>query len=104
MQTLHPRSSTSISELARTLLDAGSWTGPTQSEATDVVAVLERVGAGSASDGTPTARVMQASALRLCELSKVAYDAFDLIPDGRDMSWLKEPVMMDQMQRDCFAY
>ena len=104
MQTIHPHSSTSVSELARTLLDSGSWTGPTHAEATEFVGIVERIGAAGPVDGTPAARVMQASALQLCDLAKTAHDAFDLVPDGRDMSWLRDPVLMDRMQRDCIAY
>lgn len=99
MNCMHPSSSDTVRELALVTIEAALWCGPTTCEALELTRTIERIHANGALDGTPAARTMAGAALRLSQLAHIAIDARDLLSDGRDLSWLKDPVLMDDMQR-----
>lgn len=104
MDIIHPISSMTVARLAAKQIDAMGWTHANRVEARDVVARMERSAAFGPADGSPGARVLDAHARRLSALASTAYEEYELIQDGQDLSWLWDPAQMDAISRSCFEY
>lgn len=104
MDVLHPISSMTVARLAAKLIADGSWEHINRVEAREIVARMEARAESGPAEGSPSARVLSANASRLSALGMAAYDAHELIPDGRDLSWLWDPSQMDAIARMCFEY
>jgi hypothetical protein len=104
MTVLHPLSSMSVARLAAKLVNDGSWAHINRVEAREIITRMERAAVAGPAEDSPGARVLAANAVRLSTLASSAYEAHELLVDGRDLSWLWDPAQMDAIARMAFEY
>lgn len=104
MTVLHPMSAMQVARLASKLLNDVCWSDLNRVEAREIVTRMESSAQFGPAEGSPGARVLDAHARRLSDLANAAHAANGLLADGRDLSWLRDPAMMDEMARASFEY
>lgn len=104
MTTLHPKSSMETARLAARLLGDGSWSHINRVDAREIVSAMERLATWGPAEDSPGARVLDARARRLSALASTAYEVHELLVDGRDLSWLWDPMQMDAIARMTCVY
>lgn len=103
-RSIHPLSAMETARLAEKLLNDGSWEHISRVEAREITASMTRLSLWGPAEDSPGARVLAAHMRRLSGLANAAIAENALLIDGRDLSWLRDPMQMDEMARQSFVY
>jgi hypothetical protein len=102
IRTMNPSSSVKVADLADAFIDASWWRAAASSrDAIELIATIRRLAAAGPEIDSTRAKSMATAAKRIAELAcEETREGRMRNPDGRDLSWFTDPVLMDEHERD----
>lgn len=99
-RTMSPCSSTKVADLAETFIDGGWWRPSSSQDVRELISTIRRLEAADPAVDSTKAKSMATAAKRIAELAREDLQGQRVRnPQGRDLSWFTDPVLMDEHER-----